>query len=269
MSSPSPPGINPPTVIPDSDWLTLLPSCMLMTVQDSRAGRNKTTTLSCTRDRFSATAANQKWSYIKIVCRQPYNAVAQFGLQYVSFYSEYSGPRSPVTTHFTPSPSHPHRPTPHHSTHMSGGTPHRTTKHKLPSLPSVTPCKQGDPNSKPPHLKSSKGPKRPLREANTKEGGKFSGVEKQSRLLKNALKGPKGSSPSNPILERITSEREKLKQEKNFESLYEKKQLLLKALPKALGKTDFTAGYGKSPKTSSEISAAFRKISCHGEWVCQ
>lgn len=264
MCPPPPPG-SPPSAIPDSDWLTLLPSCMLMTVQDSRAGRNKTTTLTCTRDRFSATAVSQKWSYIKIICRQPYNPVAQFGLQYVSFYSEYPGP---VTSHFTPSPSHTPNPTSPPSTHISGGTPHRTTKHKLPSLPSVTTCKQGDPNFKPAHLKSSKRPKRPLREPNTEGGEEFSGVEKQSRLLNNALKASK-DSPSNPILERIASERERLNQEKSFDSSYEKKQLLLKALPRALGKTDFASGYGKSPKTSAEISAAFRKISGHGKWVCQ
>ena len=90
-------------------------------------------------------------------------------------------------------------------------------------------------------------------------------MEKQSRLLNNALKTPRGSSHANPILDRIRSEREKVKEEKRFESSYEKKRLLVRELPKAEGKTDFAAEYGKSNGKSVEMSVAFRKMSRHGE----
>ena len=260
----SPPTKPSSTSSSPTEWLTLMPSCMLMTVQDSRAGRNKTATLSCSRKRFSTTAASLKCNRIKVICRQPYNMGAQFGLQFVAFYSEHVDPRSPTTPCVTPSPAHNsrHQPSPPNPPPLTpGGTPHRTPRYKLPSLPVATPCKDGDhSNPKTPNPLKSKTPKRPLRDANENEECEFSGVEKQSRLLSNALKEPQGSTPNNPILERIVKER-KLRQQA-FESSYEKKRLLVKDLPKAIGKSDFAAGYvGKSV----EMSAAFRKISAHGK----
>ena len=251
VSSSSPPG-GPP------EWLTLLPSCMLMTVHDSRAGRNKTATLTCTRERFSATAAQLKWSCIKLICRQPYNLTAQFGLQNVAFYTESGAVCSPMTPRVSQSPQHKLP-----STALSDTTPQRTTSgHRLPPLPSaVGPCKQGEPGNKTPHVKF----KRPLREANDEScTDEFSGVE-QSRLLSNALKAPHGESHSNPILDRIASEREKVKEEMRFEASYQKKRLLVKELHKAERKADFTAGFDKASSKSVEMSLALRKISRHGE----
>ena len=79
------------------------------------------------------------------------------------------------------------------------------------------------------------------------------------------MKEPRGSTPNNPILERIVKERKLRQQEKAFESSYEKKRLLVKDLPKAIGKSDFAAGYVKTVGKSMEMSAAFRKISAHGK----
>ncbi|CAI8023469.1 DNA repair protein XRCC1, partial [Geodia barretti] len=124
-----------------TEWLTLLPSCMLMTVPDSRAGRNKTSSIVCSRDRFSATTAGLKWSFLKIICRQPYNLTSQFGLQHVTFYSD--TPSTPLTP--SPSPSLLSHPDPSHS---PKDTPDYANRHRLPSLPSsATPCKPGDPHS--------------------------------------------------------------------------------------------------------------------------
>ena len=248
-----------------SEWLTLLPSCMLMTVHDSRGGRNKTLTLTCAKERFSSTTSNKKWSHIKVICRQPYDTTAQFGLKYVAFYSEHSNLCSPLTPHCTTSPHYNH-PSPNHpSPTPPENTPHHTNRHKLPSLPSVTPRTPGDSNYKPPHLKSSKTPKRPLSEANIEgEYEVFSGVEKQSRLLSNALRAPRGTAQQNPILERIANEREQVKKEQSFESAYQKKRLLVRELTKVEGKTDFVAGFEKASGSSIEMSAAFRKISRHG-----
>ena len=228
---------------------------MLMTVPDSRAGRNKTSSIVCSRDRFSATTAGLKWSFLKIICRQPYNLTSQFGLQHVTFYSD--TPSTPLTP--SPSPSLLSHPDPSHS---PKDTPDYANRHRLPSLPSsATPCKPGDPHSsKTPHRKGNF--KQPLGDSNTSE--EFSGLERQSRLLRNALKGPREPSDKmNPILERAVEEEGKQK-EKRFEELYQKRKLLVAELNKAQGKSDFADGYGKTP-SSVEMTAAFRKISRHGE----
>ena len=252
-----------------TEWLTLVPSCMLMTVHDSRAGRNKTSILTVSKERFSATAINQKWNHIKIICRQPYNMSSQFGLQHVAFYSEHT---TDISSPLTPSPLHksPHyHPSPIH--HNTETTPH-SNKHKLPSLPTstVTPGKQGEPNHKPLQSKSSKTPKRPLREPNKDESEEFTGIEKQSRLLNIVLKTPSSelmgkTEKTNPILQRIASEHEKKKNMENFQSSYEKKRLLVRELGKAELKNDFASAYVGSKST--EMTAAFRKITQHGELI--
>lgn len=242
-----------------SEWLTLLPSCMLMTVHDSRAGRNKTSTLTCAKERFSATAAHLKWSRIKLICRQPYNTTTQFGLQHVAFFTERGSLGGPVSPQVSQSPHHQlSSPSPTESTHQQVNT-----RHRLPSLPSSGPFKQRDPNSKPPRNKF----KRPLRDANDNNescSAEFTGVERQSRLLNNALKSPEGESHGNPILERVAREREKVRQEVRFEACYQKRRLLVRELCKAEGKTDFATGFDKSSSKSVEMSAAIRKISRHG-----
>ena len=249
-------------------------------------GRNKTSTFTCKRERFSATAAAQKWSFVKVICRQPYNIRGQFGLQYVALYSEHSDPQttpllSPPSSHLlttSPSPSHPSH---SHTPHGPSSTPSRTSRNKLPSLPSAlykkeetsspTSAAQGNGGREKSDQLKLKPPRGPLKESNDEENGyfEFSGVEKQSRLLSNALKAPQGSKERNPILERIIAEREKHRQERSPASeqlhVYEKKRLLLKDLPKAEARGDFTASYGGGAQRSLEVSMAFRKISAHGK----
>ena len=247
----------------NGEWLTLLPSCMLMTVADSRAGRNKTSALVCSRERFSATAVDTKWCLVKVICRQPYNLSSQFGLQHVAFFAtSHTLPPSPSS--LSPSPrAHIHSsPTSHTLTN----TPDQI--HKLPSLPTstMTPSKPGVPNSSSwnPTNKKSTMTKRPLAESNNleEECEEFCGVESQSRLLRNALKTPKNevAGEPNPILARV---REKAEM-KSFEGSYEKRRLLVGELTKAKGKTDFLSEYEKS-SSSVEMTAALRKISRHGE----
>ena len=67
----------------------------------------------------------------------------------------------------------------------------------------------------------------------------------------------------NPILERAVEEEGK-KKKKSFEESYQKRKLLVAELNKAQEKSNFTDGYGKTP-SSVEMSAAFRRISRHGE----
>ena len=49
--------------------------------------------------------------------------------------------------------------------------------------------------------------------------------------------------------------------------VYEKKQLLVKELPKAEGNGDFAASYENLAGKQDEMSMAFRKISAHGKCV--
>lgn len=123
----------------------------------------------------------------------------------------------------------------------------------------------------------SKTPKRPLRELGNRESSEdrnefeFSGVEKQSRLFQNAMRGnPSGSTSSetNPILEKIIAERNKLKTKKESNSvpeIYQRKKLLHKELPKAEGNGDFAASYEKGAVSFRNTAGAVERMSAFGE----
>ena len=72
------------------EYITLLPQSTLMTVPDSRRGKNKTRSVTYGREKLSSAAATKKWNRVKIKCRQPYNLSDQFGLQFVAFFSDTS-----------------------------------------------------------------------------------------------------------------------------------------------------------------------------------
>jgi len=160
----------------------------------------------------------KKWNRVKLRCRQPFNLTDQFGLQFVAISSDIADFSSPVL--LTP---------PHISRLLSPSTPSTPT---LPTFTSTTPesenviARHGKrfptlPNIKSPAVSSDKNdqvkvstPKRPLREDSSmcEEDFEFSGVEKQSRLFRNALRGTHSDTCSekvNPILEKIMSEQEK------------------------------------------------------------
>ena len=243
------------------DYVTLLPQSTLRTVVESKGGRNKTKTISYKKDRLSATAVSQKWNRIQIICTQPFNHTEQFGLQYIALYSDIS--TNDMRTHQFLSPPHtpklllspPTPSTPSHSNHLG----------KFPNLPSHR-LKGNPPN---------KTPTRPLRDSNTKikmeDEFEFSGIEKQSRLFKNAVSGKMapGEASSNPILEKIMSERQKYQSKKDATAPcagYRRKKLLQKELPKAEGNSDFAASYSKGGTSSNkDVAMAFSRIAAHGK----
>ena len=268
------------------DYITLLPSSMLMTIPDSKAGRSKTKTKTFTsKDKLSGAAVGKKWNRLKIRCVQKHSK-EQFGLQYITFSNDMGGYRgSPLVSGGLEItlPSHHHLLTPPQLT-----TPQRTSiatpkseptinRPRLPSLQkSLTPAKTIIRSEAP--LKT---PKRPLQEKNgqehelEEEDFEFSGLEKQSRLFRNCLKGKPSTNSDhssekepNPILERIITEREKYS-ESSSTGLYQRRKLLKRELPKAAVSVDFTAGYKESSeakkKAGGELSGAWRRMACHGK----
>ena len=110
------------------------------------------------------------------------------------------------------------------------------------------------------------------------EDFEFSGVEKQSRLFRNCMKGKPSTNDdhssdkeANPILERIMKEREKYRQQSPSSDaatgLYTRKKLLKKDLPKADVSVDFMAGYRENKKKASELSSAWSRMASHGEYI--
>ena len=254
------------------DFIALLPSSMLMSVSDSRAKRNRTKTVSYGKDKLSLTALSKKWNRIKIICQQPYNRTEQFGLQYVAIYSEANIPQSPSPHLLTP-PQTPKlllsplaAPSPSTPSHNSSGS--------LGKLPTLTRLNYGKGNLRSPSTPSTKSGETPKRPSKGKENAavkeeefEFSGVERQSRLFQNALKG-NSSQKSNPILEKIVSEREKYKKQSGALAdipTYNRKKLLLKELPKVEGNIDFAASYEKGTGSNKDVAAAFSRISAHGK----
>lgn len=60
----------------------------LMTVSDCKNDKNKNTVRFFNQKEFATPAANQSWDQIKIVCTQPFNKYAQYGLSFVKVHSK-------------------------------------------------------------------------------------------------------------------------------------------------------------------------------------
>jgi len=255
--------------------MTLLPQSTLMTVPDSRRGRNKTRSMTYRRDKLSSAAMTKKWNRVKLRCRQPFNLTDQFGLQFVAISSDIADSSSVVLTPpHTPrllSPSTPSTPTLSTSTSTTPESENMIARHgkRFPTLPNIkSPAVSSDKNDQ---VKVST-PKRPLRE-NSNIDFEFSGVEKQSRLFRNALRGTPSDTCSekvNPILEKIMSEREKYRKSSSELAMcdtYERKKLLKKDLPKAETNVDFAASYDKSKSKHKDVAIAMSKVYAHGKIV--
>lgn len=247
-------------------YLTLLHMCMLMSLQESRTGRNKNKTAVYSKGKLSATATSKKWNRLKIRCVQKYNLEAQFGLRAISLFPSSHDPNSSVDGSTASSgllspesASSPPLLSPtmgplHVDNHNSH---HKQQKSKLSSPESLT---EDETRSK------TQTPKRPSkgRNATNSEGDfEFSGVEKQSRLFRECMKGKSnaadGDKPkaSNHILERISAEKEK------YAVSPQRKKLLKKELPKAEVMRDFVESY-KEKKGSMDLTRACRRMASHG-----
>ncbi len=78
---------------PDQE-MTLLHMAMLMSVNESRMGRNKNKLVVYPKDKLSASAVAKKWNRVKIRCVQKYNQDAQFGLRALSIFTDSRDPSS-------------------------------------------------------------------------------------------------------------------------------------------------------------------------------
>ena len=251
--------------------MTLLHAAMLMTAVESRTGRNKTNKKCYSKDKLSGSAVTKKWNRVKVRCMQKYNLDIQFGLRSLSIFTDTRDPNAlpglspenmPAASHL-PSPSlvKPKQETPPHRNH------HQSSQ-KYPSLPSskyrTSPASREEPSRA-----SSHTPKR-LKESTEElfEDFEFSGVERQSRLFHDCMKGkattdPDDKTPSNRILDKIAAEKEKYRESGPS---YQRKKLLKKGLSKADLMRDFVESY-KERKSSVELTGASRKLSSHGMLV--
>ena len=232
--------------------ITILHMSMLMTPNESRTGRNKNKIAFYCEDKLSASAILKKWNRVKIICVQKYNQEAQFGLRSVSFFGN-SHDHNAIPAIDTPSPSH----------FITSSTPLSVSRkrihpwHKYPSSEHKE------------DLETTiiRTPKRPLKNKKqtnpSLEDFEFSGVENQSRLFHDCLRGKPKEPKGNQILERITADREKYqKSNETLESCVYRKKLLKRDLHKAEAK-DFMESY-KERKGNTEMTTACHIMSSHG-----
>lgn len=252
--------------------MTLLHMSMLMSFQESRAGRNKNKTAIYSKDKLSASATSKKWNRVKIRCVQKYNQEAQFGLRSISLFTDSHDlslsvagklDRGALLSPLSSSARHSSSPaTPKLSDHHQ-----RQRLFKCPSLPSSEFQSSTTPKASEARPSKSQTPKRLYKDksGDSVEDFEFSGVEKQSRLFHECMKGKVNDTEgsklkgSNQILERIATEKDKYQ----AAPLYQRKKLLKRELPKAEVMKDFVESY-KEKKSSLELSGAARRMSSHG-----
>lgn len=288
------------------NFITLLPQSTLMTVSDSRARWNRTRSVSYKRDKLSVTASGQKWSRVKLICRQPFNNADQFGLQFVAFYSNTATGDAPsraqnltVSSHTSALLSPPATPSPSFASPAPGAHVENATlklecdktcsnerrwNERYPSLPSQGSGIQSpiEPRAARSHGNSARTPKRPLREREEEneanERGcevdfEFSGLEEQSRLFKNAMRGKpsgQGDTETNPILEKIMQEKEKYRKSRRTSDGsggsggYERRRLVRAELPKAEGSVDFASSFTSGAHSNKDVADAWGRVACLG-----
>ena len=205
-------------------------------------------------DKLSRAALEKKWRYVKVQCLQPYPTDRPYGLRYIKFFqtstssSMFESERTPKasilsspTLQITPSYN-----TPQHVKTEKDYEPflspdnnvimRQSNKVRTPKLPSLSVTSRGNDEV---HLNNIVTPKR--RKVNDEfledsQEFEFAGLENQSRLLKNTLRGDKSLIENNPILNRIAiekeakKEKEKEKKEENGGMKYVRRKLLHKEL---------------------------------------
>lgn len=267
------------------EFVTLLPQSALMSVSDCKAGRNKSKTVRYTKQRLSATAVTQKWNRVKVVCRQPFNLTEQFGLAYIGIFSQpvatsepsespssdssVVSPKSTALGLFSStgnsSPALQSALTPKHPvTILSPHDLNNSAAHSIePSKSPATPRRPvgGDPNRT--TVKSSR---RTVRDGSPLS--EFTGVESQSRLLHNALRGIPHNDhfekETNPILLRIMAEREKYRPSPAAPRPQppSRRKLLDRDLPVVEPKNDFALSY-QTKNDAVDLQRALAKMAAH------
>ncbi|XP_046840550.1 uncharacterized protein LOC124434697 isoform X2 [Xenia sp. Carnegie-2017] len=70
------------------NFITLLPSTMLMSPTDSKAGKNMEAVKMLDRGVFCKNVIDEKWDRLRVICRQPYTKNKQFGLQFIDIIAD-------------------------------------------------------------------------------------------------------------------------------------------------------------------------------------
>ena len=272
-----------------TNFVTLLPQSTLMSVPDSRAGKNKSRTARFMNEKLSSVAAFQKWNRVRVVCSQPFNVTEQFGLSQIMVFSQVvksdeslppapdtpstsskslalDSPSSSASTSLAiPSPSTPNQRTSVLSPlNMSAHPLKVLNKSELQDHHPVTPKHRGQASS----ADTVGSSRRAVREGSPLN--EFTGLEAQSsRLYHNAVRESPHNNlekETNPILLRLMAEREKYRKLPPVPrpKTPERRKLLDYDLPKCTRKTDFILSY-LNPSGCAEFSRAMARMAAHGE----
>ena len=269
---------------------TLLHMCMLMSLQEARMGRNKTKVASYGREKLSTAATSRKWNRVIINCVQKYNREDQFGLRSFSLFSDGHSVEDRECGSTLLSPTQTVISSPSTLQQTSGTKRWKDVwsdprhNHKLPSSsdslllstqgsitsPRGTREHQSSDSSTPKkHQKIFKKNDRP----SDQEDFEFSGLERQSRLFHDCMRGKsekdpastpsRGNTMENKILRKITVDKDKYRE--SSDTLYPRKKLLKKSLPRAELMKDFVDSYKEAEKKGDpEVAGALHKMSSHG-----
>ena len=218
-------------------------------------------------DKLSRAALEKKWRYVKVQCLQPYLTDRPYGLRYIKFFqtstssSMFESERtpkgsilSPPTLQIKPSYSTPQyvKTEKDYEPFLSPDSNvimRQSIKVRTPKLPSLSVTSRGDDEVRLNNVVTPKRRKMKDEFLEDSQEFEFAGLENQSRLLKNTLRGDKSLIENNPILNRIAIEKEaKKKEEKEKEEnggmKYVRRKLLHKELKTVENEgVDFTSTY--------------------------
>jgi hypothetical protein len=227
---------------------------------------------------MSRLALDKKWKYIKIQCLQPFISNQPYGLRYIKIFQN-SITDSPSSESRTltakekgvPSYSTPQYTRPKHEIKPfltpQGDRRQRAEEEgiRTPKLPSLNvPIRGGN---MPPAVSTPKRYKAEMECAEDSQEFEFAGLENQSRLLKNTLKGDQSLIDGNPILNRIANKKKSDTSQLNeSEMKYVRRKLLNKELTAVDNEpVDFMSSYsggeaGKSRAQTGRMFSIMRKL---------
>lgn len=244
-------------------------------------------------DKLSRAALEKKWRYVKVQCLQPYPTDRPYGLRYITFFqtsTSSESERTPKASILSPPilQIRPSYSTPQHIKTEKDYEPflspdnnvimRQSIKVRTPKLPSLSVTSRGNDEVR---LNSVVTPKRRKVKDEFLEDSQefeFAGLENQSRLLKNTLRGDKSLIENNPILNRIAIEKEakkeeeKEKKEENGGMKYIRRKLLHKELKTVENEgIDFTSTYeenssNKASRTQTAQLFSVMKIAKLGNY---
>lgn len=80
----------------DRPFVTLLPATMLMSLADSKEGKNRSGVRMFKNDDFLTPASGESWDRLRLTCSQPFTRHQSFGLAFLRVRSSLDSPADPV-----------------------------------------------------------------------------------------------------------------------------------------------------------------------------